>query len=207
MGLMTLLKVAYEQPANANLANFANPNLKLVENSDKLAGLAALAALALATTTSPKTINISHSDAMAEKRRQKVLMMLATPPLTKRVIINDTDSNSDNVIITVGLHDIGTCELLIPKAQFDPFDLMLMIESLPSDESEVNNKAYLKQSSELTAYELMMLIRRAEISLALCDGELSVTPAIWIDDELADLIRLHKSNLIKILESESGILQ
>jgi hypothetical protein len=199
MGLMTLLKVAYEQPANANLANLANPNLKLVENSDKLAGLAALA---LATTTSPKTINISHSDAMAEKRRQKVLMMLATPPLTKRVIINDTDSNSDNVIITVGLHDIGTCELLIPKAQFDPFDLMLMIESLPSDESEVNNKAYLKQSSELKAHELMMLIRRAEISLALCDGELSVTPTKWIDDELAVLIRTHKSGLIKMLESE-----
>ncbi len=199
MGLMTLLKVAYEQPANANLANVANPKLKLVKNSDKLAGLAELA---LATTTSHKTINISHSDAMAEKRRQKVLMMLATPPLTKRVIINDADSDSDNVIITVGLQNIGTCELLIPKARFDPFDLMLMIESLPDDESEVNNEAYLKQSSELTAHELMMLMRKADIDLTLFDGELIVTPAKWIDDELADLIRLHKSELIKLLESE-----
>ena len=199
MGLMTLLKVAYEQPANANLANVANPKLKLVKNSDKLAGLAELA---LATTTSHKTINISHSDAMAEKRRQKVLMMLETPPLTKRVIINDADSDSDNVIITVGLQNIGTCELLIPKVRFDPFDLMLMIESLPSDESEVNDAAYLKQSSELTAHELMMLMRKADINLALCDGELSVTPTMWIDDELADLIRSHKLDLIKILEGE-----
>ncbi len=134
MGLMTLLKIAYEQPAIANLAKVANPHLKLVETSDKLAGLAALA---IAATTSPKTINLNHSDAMAEKRRQKVLTMLATTPLTKRVMINDTDSDSEHVIVTVGLQDIGTCELLIPKARFDPFELMLMIESLPNDDERV----------------------------------------------------------------------
>ena len=199
MGLMSLLKVTYEQAANANLANVANPHLKLVENSDKLAGLAALA---LATTTSARTIVVSHKDAMAENRRQKVLAMLITPPFTKRAIINDTDSDSENVIITIGLQDIGTCELLIPKARFDPFDLMLMIESLSSDDSEVTNDVYLKQSSDLTVHELMMLMRRADINLSLCDGELIVTPARWVDVEMADLIRAHKSGLIKILESE-----
>ena len=199
MGLMNLLKIQQGQPAIAIPAIRAIPSLAMLENSDKIAGIATIA---IATTTSPKTINISHSDAMAEKRRQKVLMMLATPPLTKRVIINDTDSDIDNMIITVGLHDVGTCELLIPKTRFDPFGLMLMIESLPNDESEVNNAAYLKQLSELTAHELIVLMRRANIDLALCDGELIATPAKWIDDELADLIRIHKLELINILENE-----
>ncbi len=97
-------------------------------------------------------------EALAEEYKKKVLMMKATQPFTKRVIINDTDIDSDKVIITVDLQDIGMCELLIPIARFDPFASMLRIESLPSDEREVNNAAYLKYSSELKTHQLMMLM-------------------------------------------------
>ena len=38
----------------------------------------------------------------------------------------------------------------------------------------------------------------------IADGRLKVSPAHSIDDEMTDLIRVHKINLIKILEREQA---
>ena len=57
MGLMTLLKVGYEQPAIAILAIPAIPTPHGVESGDKIAKLAGIA---IATTPTHKTELISH---------------------------------------------------------------------------------------------------------------------------------------------------
>lgn len=53
-----------------------------------------------------------------------------------------------------------------------------------------------------TAYELLAMTRLGGYSVTLNDGVLEVKEARWIDDEMADLIRTHKAELIKLLESE-----
>lgn len=54
----------------------------------------------------------------------------------------------------------------------------------------------------MTATELLQCMRNADFIVTLNNNTLEVKQARWIDDELADLIRLHKSDLIKILEGE-----
>ena len=68
MGLMTLLKVGYEQPAIAILAIPAIPTPQGVESGDKIANIAGIA---VATTSIHKTELICHRQAMAENRMQK----------------------------------------------------------------------------------------------------------------------------------------
>ena len=55
-----------------------------------------------------------------------------------------------------------------------------------------------------TAKELLFLMREAGFILTINAGRLEVLKAHWIDDELADLIRLHKGGLIEILESKAS---
>ena len=53
-----------------------------------------------------------------------------------------------------------------------------------------------------TATELLEMIRLGGYMIEVKDGFLEVKEARWIDDEMSDLIRKHKGELIKILESE-----
>ena len=53
-----------------------------------------------------------------------------------------------------------------------------------------------------TATELLEMIRLEGYMIEVKDGFLEVKEARWIDDEMSDLIRLHKTELIKILGSE-----
>ena len=48
----------------------------------------------------------------------------------------------------------------------------------------------------------LLEIIRAGYSIELVEGNIRVSPAFSIDDEMVDLIRLHRAELIKILESE-----
>jgi hypothetical protein len=50
--------------------------------------------------------------------------------------------------------------------------------------------------------EHLLEIIRAGYSIELVEGTIRVSPAFSIDDEMADLIRLHRAELSKILESE-----
>jgi len=67
-------------------------------------------------------------EARAEWRRQKVIAMLDAAPGTQRAIYADTDSDPLNVILAVAIRHVATCEMLIPKAKYDPWRLLELIE-------------------------------------------------------------------------------
>jgi hypothetical protein len=63
-----------------------------------------------------------------EARRQKVLAMLEAAPGTMRAVYPDTDSDPHNVILTVAVRHVATCEMLIDKATYDPWRLLELVE-------------------------------------------------------------------------------
>ena len=68
-------------------------------------------------------------EARAEWRRQKVIAMLEAAPGTQRAIYTDTESDPHNVILAVAVRACQqTCELLIPKAKYDPWRLLELVE-------------------------------------------------------------------------------
>lgn len=70
-----------------------------------------------------------QKEARAEWRRQKVIAMLEAAPDTQRAIYTDTDSDPHNVILTVAVRACQqTCEMLIPKAKYNPWKLLELIE-------------------------------------------------------------------------------
>ena len=84
-------------------------------------------AVATAKDSKPETLQ----DRQREARRQKVIAMLEAAPGTQRAIYADTDSDPHNVILTVAVRACQqTCELLIPKAKYDPWRLLELIERL-----------------------------------------------------------------------------
>jgi hypothetical protein len=63
-----------------------------------------------------------------EARQQQVLAMLEKNPGLQRAIYTDTQSDSGNVILTIAVRHLATCEMLIPKDRYDPFRLLELIE-------------------------------------------------------------------------------
>ncbi|MBS0300375.1 MAG: hypothetical protein JSR32_10730 [Proteobacteria bacterium] len=63
-----------------------------------------------------------------EQRREKVLKMLEERPEIQRAFVTDTGSDRHNVILTLGIRNAGTCELLIPKHKYDPFAVLEIIQ-------------------------------------------------------------------------------
>lgn len=57
-----------------------------------------------------------------------------------------------------------------------------------------------------TAYQLLAKMREAGFTVRANGDIVEVTQARWIDDELADLIRTFKSDLLEILEREGEVL-
>ena len=81
-------------------------------------------AVATAKDSKPETLEYQQQEA----RRQKVLAMLEAAPDTQRAIHTDTDSDPHNVILTVGVRNLATCEMLVPKAKYDPWRLLELVE-------------------------------------------------------------------------------
>lgn len=63
-----------------------------------------------------------------EQRRQKVIAMLESTPDTQRAIYPDTDSDPNNVILAIAVRNVATCEMLIPKAKYGPWQMLELIE-------------------------------------------------------------------------------
>jgi hypothetical protein len=85
-----------------------------------------VATVAVATETDGKPETLQ--DRQREARRQKVLTMLESTPGTQRAIYIDIDSDPHNVILTVAVRNLATCEMLIPKTKYDPWRLLELIE-------------------------------------------------------------------------------
>jgi hypothetical protein len=83
-----------------------------------------------AARNDPKELAASISDFAAYERRERVLAMLDRSPGIKRALITDTRSDPEDVILTVGIRDLGTAELRIPKANYDAFAIMKAVETL-----------------------------------------------------------------------------
>lgn len=62
------------------------------------------------------------------KRREKVLRMLEENPGTQRAFVTDTESDPDNVILTMAIRDQASFEMLIPRRKYDSFLLLAIIE-------------------------------------------------------------------------------
>lgn len=68
-------------------------------------------------------------DRQREARRQKVIVMLEAAPDTQRAIYADTTSDPHNIILSVAVRACQqTCEMKIPKAKYDPWRLLELIE-------------------------------------------------------------------------------
>lgn len=62
-----------------------------------------------------------------EERCNKVLSMLADNPDIQRAFVTDTESDPDNVILTIAIRDQCTFEMTIPKTRYDSFMLLELI--------------------------------------------------------------------------------
>lgn len=66
----------------------------------------------------------------AENRQAKVLALLDENPSIKRAVLTDTDSDPDNVILTIAVRHIATCEMLLPKADYEPWQLLTLTQTM-----------------------------------------------------------------------------
>jgi len=62
-------------------------------------------------------------------RREKVLAMLEANPESLRALYTDTQSDLNNVILTVAIRGMATCEMYVSKKKFDAFQLLALIEA------------------------------------------------------------------------------
>lgn len=69
-------------------------------------------------------------DRQREARRRKVIKMLDAAPNTQRAIFVDDASDPHNIILAVAVRHPtpATCEMLIPKAKYDSWQLLELIE-------------------------------------------------------------------------------
>jgi hypothetical protein len=83
--------------------------------------MGALLTIARASTADPPEASRA-SDSASEVRRQRVLSKLAANPGLRIAVVCDGDG--DPAPVAVAIRDMGTCEVLIPAARFDPFALL-----------------------------------------------------------------------------------
>ena len=63
----------------------------------------------------------------AKARRERVLAMLAENPNAWRAVLVD-NVDADPVLLTLAIRGQATCELAIPAARFDTFELLAMLD-------------------------------------------------------------------------------
>lgn len=92
--------------------------------------VATVASVAVAIATGEPIKPLSIQDRQREDRRQKVIAMLEAAPGTQRAIYVDDASDPHNVILAIAVRHPtpATCEMLIPKAKYDPWRLLELIE-------------------------------------------------------------------------------
>lgn len=67
-------------------------------------------------------------DPRAEARRQRVLEILAENPTARYAVLTDTQADPEAVLLTLAIRGQATCEFRIPRARYDPFLLLDLIE-------------------------------------------------------------------------------
>ncbi len=137
-----------EIPQAANPANSANRKTLQPEKQEKLAELAKLATgdnlksqdsgnqsepakvAEVARVATPPRIE-TLKDRQREESRQKAISLMNASPDTPRGIYVDDQIDPENIVLFVAVRScMQTCELLIPRAKYDPFKLLELVERL-----------------------------------------------------------------------------
>ncbi len=71
---------------------------------------------------------LSFRELAADCRLVKVNALLESNPDSLRAVYTDMQSNLTNVILTIAIRGKASCEMRIPKARYDPFQLLDLIE-------------------------------------------------------------------------------
>lgn len=97
--------------------------------------VATVASVAVANTRTVKTETLK--DRQREESRQKAISLMNESPGTLRGIFVDDEIDPDNIVLFVAVRScMQTCELLIPRATYDPFKLLELIERRGGNHAE-----------------------------------------------------------------------
>ena len=120
---MTLLTNLIKKRGHVGIAT-AIPATSATQSGEKIAKIATVA------VANPQTHEIVElvSDTEQNTRRQKVLSRMEENPNKQRAVYADTESDHGNVILTIAVRHLATCEMFIPKDRYDPFRLLELIE-------------------------------------------------------------------------------
>jgi len=69
-------------------------------------------------------------DAGFEERRREVLAMLDKTPSIQRAVVTHPEVHAHAVIVTIALRGRAAGEVYIPKAQYDAFRLLQILQSI-----------------------------------------------------------------------------
>ena len=64
------------------------------------------------------------------ERYKRVLKMLEDDAKIKRAVVNDVESDSDNVIMTIAIRDTAVFEVFILKSRFDGLSALQILDNL-----------------------------------------------------------------------------
>lgn len=64
----------------------------------------------------------------AEAGQRKVESMLANNPAIRYALATNAEGDPDDVLLTLAIRNLGTCDLRIPKARYDPFLIMRLLD-------------------------------------------------------------------------------
>jgi hypothetical protein len=82
----------------------------------------------------PQILAALHLEQQQELRRKSALALLTSDPNMKRAIHVDSDSDPDNVILAIAIRHLATFEMQVPKANFDPWQLLALIDKTGMDD-------------------------------------------------------------------------
>ena len=82
----------------------------------------------ITATAKPETLQ----DRQLEARRRKVIAMLEATPGTRYAVLV-TDASTDPVVVAVGIREIATFEMEIPRKYYDGMALLELIEKHTGD--------------------------------------------------------------------------
>ena len=123
MSLAALIRGRRPTDRDSGEVATATPATPATLEAAKVRTVATVATVAVAD--SPKRGSQPRPDPKTEDRRHRVLAMLTGDPALRLAVV--CDGEGDPVPVTVGIRDIGTCEVHIPAARFDPFTLLDLV--------------------------------------------------------------------------------
>lgn len=118
---MTLLEIIRKKRvATATLATPATDRPVLVPS------VATVASVAVAKQETSKVVLLEETQ--RERRREKVLALLAEKPGIQRAFLTDAEADPDGVILAIAIRGVASFEMLIPREKYDAFLLLELIQ-------------------------------------------------------------------------------